>query len=57
VSSRRRKIVKANKRHEKRQSQAKWQRRVRKSSEEQENPKMNTPPKIKAKPQNVLRPV
>jgi hypothetical protein len=57
MSSRRRKIVKANKGHKKRQSQAKWQRRARKSSEEQEKPKMNTPPKIKAKPQNVLRPV
>jgi hypothetical protein len=36
MSSRRRKTVKASKRHEKRQSQEKWQRRARKSSEEQE---------------------
>jgi hypothetical protein len=30
------KTIKASKRHEKRQSQAKWQRRAKKSSEEQE---------------------
>jgi hypothetical protein len=36
MSSRRRKPAKANKRHEKWQSQAKCQRRAKKSSEEQE---------------------
>jgi hypothetical protein len=38
----RRKTAKANKRHEKRQSQAKWQRRAKKSLEEQEKLKINT---------------
>jgi hypothetical protein len=36
MSFRRRKTTKANKGHEKRQSQAKWQKRAKKSSEEQE---------------------
>jgi hypothetical protein len=34
MSSRRKKTAKANKRQEKRQSQAKWQERAKKSSEE-----------------------
>jgi hypothetical protein len=38
----RRKTAKANKRHEQRQSQAKWQRRAKKSLEEQEKFKINT---------------
>jgi hypothetical protein len=42
MPSRRRKITKANKRQEKRQSQAKWQGRARKNSEEQEKLKLNT---------------
>jgi hypothetical protein len=46
MSSRGRKTVKASKRHEKRQSQVKWQGRDRKSLEEQEKLK------IKAKAQN-----
>jgi hypothetical protein len=41
-SSRIGKTAKANNRQEKRQSQVKWQRRARKSSEEQEKPKINT---------------
>jgi hypothetical protein len=41
-SSRRRKITKANKWHIKQQSQAKWQRRAKKSSEEQEKLKIST---------------
>jgi hypothetical protein len=39
-SSRRWKITKASKLHKKRQSQAKWQRRAKKSSEEQEKLKL-----------------
>jgi hypothetical protein len=42
MSSRRRKITKASKRCEKQQSQAKWQRRAKKSSEEQEKFKIST---------------
>jgi hypothetical protein len=38
----RRTTVKANKKQEKRQSQAKWQERAKKSSEEQEKLKINT---------------
>jgi hypothetical protein len=38
MSSRKRKTAKASKRHEKQQIQAKWQRRAKKSSEEQEKP-------------------
>jgi hypothetical protein len=45
-SSRRRTTAKASKRHKKRQSQGKWQRGAKKSSEEQEKLKINTPPKI-----------
>jgi hypothetical protein len=45
-SSRRRKNVKANKKHEKRQSKTNWQRRGKKSSEDQEKLKINTPPEI-----------
>jgi hypothetical protein len=41
-SSKRRKTTKANKRQEKRQSQAKWQIRAKKHSEEQEKLKINT---------------
>jgi hypothetical protein len=41
-SSRRRKTAKANKRYEKWQSQPKWQRRGKKSSEEQEKLKTKT---------------
>jgi ATPase subunit of ABC transporter with duplicated ATPase domains len=43
-SSRRRKTAKVNNKQEKRQSQAKWQTRARKSSKEQEKLKINTPP-------------
>jgi hypothetical protein len=42
MSSKKGKIVKVNNRQEKRQSQAKWQRRVRKSSKEQEKLKIST---------------
>jgi hypothetical protein len=42
MSSRRRKTVRANKMREKRQRQAKWQRRAKKSSEEQEKLKVCT---------------
>jgi hypothetical protein len=42
MSSIRGKTAKANNRQEKRQSQAKWQERVKKSSEEQETLKINT---------------
>jgi hypothetical protein len=42
MSSRRRKTVKTNKGHEKRQSQVKWQRRIKKNSKEQETHKINT---------------
>jgi hypothetical protein len=42
MSSRKWKTVKAYNRHEDRQSQAKWQRRAKKSSEEQEKLKLNT---------------
>jgi hypothetical protein len=42
----RRKTAKTNKRKEKRQSQAIWQRRARKSLEEQEKLKINTSPEI-----------
>jgi hypothetical protein len=49
MSSRRRKTAKANKRHEKRQSQVKWQRRAKKGSKEQEKLK------IKAKTQNAQK--
>jgi hypothetical protein len=42
MSSRRGKTVKANKKQEKRQNQAKWHRGARKSSEEQETLKINT---------------
>jgi hypothetical protein len=42
MSFRRWKTTKDNKKHEKRQSQVKWQERARKSSEEQERLKLNT---------------
>jgi hypothetical protein len=41
-SSRRRKIAKVNKRHKKWQNYAKWHRRAKKCSKEQENLKVNT---------------
>jgi hypothetical protein len=50
MSSRRRRTAKINKRYEKRQSQVKWQRRAKKSSEEQERLK------TKAKAQNQHSP-
>jgi hypothetical protein len=52
MSSRRRKTAKANSRHEKRQSQAKWQERARNSSEKQEKLKPRQKLKISTKAQN-----
>jgi hypothetical protein len=52
-SSRRRKTVKANKWHEKRQSQAKWQERAKKSSEEKEKLKISKK-NLKSTPPNTL---
>jgi hypothetical protein len=46
MSSKRRKTVKGNKRQEKRQSQAKWQRRDKKSSKPKQKHKINIPPEI-----------
>jgi hypothetical protein len=42
MSFRRRKTVNTNKRHKKRQNQAKWQRRAKICSKEQEKLKSNT---------------
>jgi hypothetical protein len=52
MSSTRRKTAKANKRQEKRQGQVKWQRRAKKSSEEQEKLKPGQKLKISTKAQN-----
>jgi hypothetical protein len=56
MSSTRRKPAKANKRQEKRQDQVKWQRRAKKSSEEQEKLKPGQKLKISIKAQNQHSP-
>jgi hypothetical protein len=57
MSSRRRKIAKTNKRQEKRQSEAKWQRRAKKGSEEQEKLKLKANAQNQHKSSKLILPL